>query len=124
MESAKDLVVKFYESAGILSKNYCLDCMHEDVQLEWYSTKGHLYLELNDILALSKDLRLSYFDLRAEIHDVIEGTNGKIVILYSYYVRTFENPDEEMILATFFTTWEVKDNKLYRGTQMSQLGDK
>lgn len=123
MESAKELVIKFYESAGILSKNYCLEVMHEDVQLEWYSSKGHLYLELNDILALSKDLRLSYFDLRAEIQDVIVGEN-KIVILYSYYVRTFENSDEEMILATFFTTWELKDNKLYRGVQMSQLGEK
>jgi ketosteroid isomerase-like protein len=124
MESAKEIVVKFYESAGILSKNYCLEAMHPDVVLEWISSKGHLYLDLNDILALSKDLRLSYFDLRAEVQDVIEGVDGKIVILYSYFVRALENPDEEMILASFFTIWEVKDGKLFKGIQMSQLGDK
>lgn len=124
MESAKEIVVKFYESAGILSKNYCLDIMHENVSLEWYSSKGHLNLDINDILALSKDLKLSYFDLRAVIQEVLESVDGKIVILYTYYVRTFENPDEEMVLASFFTIWEVKDGKLFHGIQMSQLGDK
>lgn len=124
MESAKDLIIKFYESAGILSKQYCIDVMHDDFTLEWFSSNGHLKLDYNDFLALSKDLKLSYYDLRAEIHDVIEGVDGKIVVLYTYYVRTLENPDEELSLATFFTTWIVKDGKLFHGVQMSQLGQK
>lgn len=120
MESALKLVKKFYESAGILSKTYCLDVLHDDVSLEWYSSKGHLILEHADILALSKDLKLSYFDLRAEVHDIM-AKDQKVMIRYTYHVRTFENPEEEMVLATFFCVWELKDGKLFKGCQMSQL---
>ena len=120
MGTPLDLVRKFYDSAGILSKTYCLEVLHDDVQLEWYSSKGHLVLEYADILALSKDLKHSYFDLRAEVHDVMSEDN-KVIIRYTYHVRTFENPDEELVLAMFFTVWEVKDGKLFKGTQMSQL---
>jgi len=122
MESTLEMVKKFYESAGILSKTYCLDVFHKDIQLEWYSSKGHLILEHADLLALSKDLKLSYFSLRAEVHDIMN-EGDKAMIRYTYYVRTFENPDEEMILATFFTVWETKEGKLFRGVQMSQLSN-
>ncbi|RRA94813.1 nuclear transport factor 2 family protein [Paenimyroides viscosum] len=122
MESALEIVKKFYESAGILNKTYCLEVFHEDIQLEWYSSKGHLFLEHADLLALSKDLKLSYFNLRAEIHDIIS-EDDKVMIRYTYYVRTFENPEEEMILATFFTVWELKEGKLFKGVQMSQLSN-
>lgn len=120
MGSALELVKKFYESAGILSKTYCLEVLHEDVLLEWYSSKGHLLLEHADILALSKDLKHSYFNLRAEVHDIMS-QDDKVIVRYTYHVRTFENPDEELILAMFFTVWEVKEGKLFKGCQMSQL---
>jgi len=122
MDSTLELVRKFYESAGILSKTYCMDIFHDEIRLEWYSSKGHLFLDHTDLLALSKDLKLSYFDLRAEVHDIMcEGE--KVMIRYTYYVRTFENPEEELILATFFTVWEIRDGKLFKGIQMSQLAN-
>ncbi len=117
---AKELVQKFYESAGILSKAYCLDVLHKDVMLEWYSSKGLVILDLNDILALSKDLRQSYYSLRAEVNQLLQDGDF-VTIRYTYFVRTLENPDEEMILATFFTIWEIKEGKMYKGHQMSQL---
>ena len=118
--SNKELVKKFYESAGILSKNYCLEVMHPDVILEWYSSRGLLNLDIKDLLALSKELRTNYYSLRAEVQEVMEEDN-RVMIRYTYFVRTFENTDEEMVLAVFFTTWEIKDNLLYKGCQMSQL---
>lgn len=120
MVNAIESVKKFYESAGILSKTYCLEIFHDDIQLEWYSSKGHLFLEHADLLALSKDLKLSYFSLRTQVHNFVT-TNDIIMIRYTHFVRTFENPDEEMVLATFFVEWELKDGKLYKGIQMSQL---
>ena len=79
-------------------------------------------MEHTDLLALSKDLKHSYFDLRAQIHDIMSD-GDKVMIRYTYYVRTFENTEEELILATFFTIWEVKDGKLFKGVQMSQLSN-
>ncbi|MBS7320194.1 MAG: nuclear transport factor 2 family protein [Myroides sp.] len=120
MDSAVQLVKNFYESAGIISKTYCLEVFHDDIQLEWYSSKGYLILEHSDLLALSKDLKHSYYDLRTQIHTII-GNDSHVMIRYTYFVRTYENPEEEMVLATFFAEWEVKDGKLYKGIQMSQL---
>ncbi|MBA5791480.1 nuclear transport factor 2 family protein [Flavobacterium sp. xlx-214] len=122
MESALEIVKKFYESAGILNKAYCQEIFHENVQLEWYSSKGYLFLEHADLLALSKDLKLSYFDLRAQVHDIM-CDDDKVMIRYTYYVRTFENSEEEMVLATFFAVWEIKDGKFFKGIQMSQLSN-
>lgn len=118
--SQRDLVLKFYESAGILSKTYCKEIMHPDVTLEWYSSKGLLNLDINDILALSKELRHNYYSLRAEVQELLE-EGDRIMIRYVYFVRTFENTDEELVLAVFFTTWQIKDNLLFKGCQMSQL---
>jgi hypothetical protein len=42
-------------------------------------------------------------------------------VRYSHFVKTIENPREEMLLAHFISIWQIKDNKLYKGYQMSQL---
>jgi hypothetical protein len=44
-----------------------------------------------------------------------------IAVRYSHYIKTIENPREEMLLAHFMVIWELKDDKLYRGYQISQL---
>lgn len=118
----KELVAKFYQSSGILSKAYCEEVFHEDVILEWHSTKGLITLDFTDILALSKDLRQSYFALRTEITRLLQDGNH-VTICYSHYVRTLENPDEELPLADFFAIWEIKDEKMIKGYQMSQLSE-
>jgi hypothetical protein len=38
-----------------------------------------------------------------------------------HILKTIENPREEMLLANFISIWQIKDNKLHRGYQMSQL---
>ena len=52
-------------------------------------------------------------------HVIQEG--NMVSVRYSHFVKTIENPREEMLLAHFCVIWEVKDNKLYRGYQMSQF---
>ncbi len=115
-----ELVHKFFASAGILNKAYCQDTFSEDFVLEWHSSKGIVFLDYYDILSLSKDLRQSYFTLRAEVNETIVQEN-KVHIRYVYYVRTLENPDEELVLAVFMANFEVEDGKIVRGYQMSQL---
>jgi hypothetical protein len=47
--------------------------------------------------------------------------DNTVSVRYSHFVKTIENPREEMLLAHFFVIWEIKDGKLYRGFQMSQF---
>ena len=118
--SAKEIVQEFYKSDALLESKTISKLLHDDVVLEWHSTNGFLKLKHQDIIDLTTELGKAYVRSKARITHILE--DGNIVsIRYSHYVKTIENPREEMLLAHFMVIWELKNNKLYRGYQMSQL---
>ncbi|TBX70128.1 nuclear transport factor 2 family protein [Flavobacterium silvisoli] len=118
--SAKEIVQNFYKSDVLLETNTVNDFLHPDVVLEWHSSKGFLKLKHDDIISLITELGKAYVRSKSRItHILAEGNT--VSVRYSHYVKTFENPREEMLLAHFMVVWELKGNKLYRGYQMSQL---
>ncbi|WP_284652158.1 nuclear transport factor 2 family protein [Flavobacterium terrisoli] len=118
--SAKDIVQEFYKSDVLLDADKVKALLHPDVVLEWHSSKGFLKLKKNQIVDLSIEFGKAYLRSKSRISHIL--VDGKTVsIRYSHYVKTIENPREEMLLAHFMVIWEVKDDKLYRGYQMSQL---
>ena len=118
--SAKEIVQNFYKSDVILEAETVNQFLHPEVVLEWHSTKGFLTLNHDQIIAISAELSKAYVRSKSRITHLVEEGNT-VAVRYSHYVKTIENPREEMLLAHFMVIWEVKDNKLYRGYQMSQL---
>ncbi|WP_264521430.1 nuclear transport factor 2 family protein [Flavobacterium sp. N1994] len=118
--SAKEIVQAFYKSDVLLETDSVSKLLHKDVILEWHSTKGFLKLKHQEILDLTTELGKAYVRSKARITHIIEEGNT-VAVRYSHYVKTIENPREEMLLANFMVIWELKNNKLYRGYQMSQL---
>ena len=94
--------------------------MHSDVVLDWNSSKGFVQLSHDGLIDLSEELGRSYVRSKIRISHII-AENDMITVRYSHFVKTIENPREEMLLAHFISIWQIKDNKLYRGYQMSQL---
>ena len=116
----KDIVLEFYKPDVILDRDAVNALLHDDVAVDWNSSKGFIQMNHNDILALTDDLNKAYLRSKTRIsHIVAEG--NMVSVRYSHFVKTIENPREEMLLAHFFAIWEVKDGKLYRGFQMSQF---
>ena len=118
--SAKDIVQNFYKSDVILEAETVNQFLHPDVVLEWHSTKGFLTLNHDQIIAISAELSKAYVRSKSRITHLVEEGNT-VAVRYSHYVKTIENPREEMLLAHFMVIWEIKDKKLFRGYQMSQL---
>ncbi len=118
--SAKEIVQNFYKSDVILESETVNQFLHPDVVLEWHSTKGFLTLNHDQIIAISAELSKAYVRSKSRITHLVEEGNT-VAVRYSHYVKTIENPREEMLLAHFMVIWEVKDKKLFRGYQMSQL---
>jgi ketosteroid isomerase-like protein len=118
--SAKAIVQEFYQSDVLLDTDKVSALLHPDVVLEWHSTKGFLKLHQSQIVELSTELSKAYLRSKCRISHIIANGNN-VSVRYSHYVKTIENPREEMLLAHFMVVWEVKDDKLYRGYQMSQL---
>ncbi|MGV9003752.1 nuclear transport factor 2 family protein [Flavobacterium sp.] len=117
---AKMLVTNFYKSDVILDSTVVADYLHDDIILEWHSTKGFLKLDKKAILELSKELGNAYMRSKNNISHIIS-KGDTVTIRYSQYVKTIENPRDDLLLAHFMVIWEIKDDQLFRGYQMSQL---
>lgn len=118
----KEVVEQFYQSNFYKDKEVLNSFLHPDVELSWYGTTGLRKLQLSGIAEISEQLASSFDSLRAEIEKVlVEG--DQVAIHFTYHVTTIENPEEEMPLAHFIAMWELKQGKLYKGVQISQLGE-
>ena len=116
----KEIVQNFYKSDALLDQKIMESSLHPEVVLDWNSSKGFLQMNRTEILALSAELQVAYTRSKIRISHIREEEN-LVSVRYSHYVKTFENPREEMLLAHFMVIWEIKDGKLYKGFQMSQL---
>ena len=118
--SAKKIVQEFYKSEAVINCELMDSFLHPEVVLDWNSSQGFLQLKRPEILALSTELGKAYVRSKIRISHIL--AEGNLVsVRYSHFVKTIENPREEMLLAHFIVIWEIQDNKLYRGFQMSQL---
>jgi predicted SnoaL-like aldol condensation-catalyzing enzyme len=118
--SAKKIVQEFYKSEAVINCELMDSFLHPEVVLDWNSSQGFLQLKRPEILALSTELSKAYVRSKIRISHIL--AEGNLVsVRYSHFVKTIENPREEMLLAHFIVIWEIQDNKLYRGFQMSQL---
>jgi ketosteroid isomerase-like protein len=118
--SAKEIVKDFYKSNALRDRALFDSYIHPDVSLEWNSSKGFLQMNREELLNLTDELKKSYHSSRVHINHLLE-EDGVVTVRYVHHVKTIENSREEMILAHFIVIWELKDGKLYRGYQMSQL---
>lgn len=118
--TSKKLIQDFYKSDALINPLIMQEYLHPEVVVDWNSTKGFIQLKYKDIISFTTELAKAYVRSKVKISHLIQDGNT-ISIRYSHYVKTIENPREEMLLAHFMTIWEIKDEKLYRGFQMSQI---
>ena len=118
--SAKKIVQDFYKSDALINSVIMDTYLHPDVTVEWNSSKGFIQINRSEILALSAELGKAYVRSKTRISHILCDANI-VSVRYSHYIKTIENPREEMLLAHFMVIWELKDGKLFHGYQMSQL---
>lgn len=118
--SAKEIVKKFYKSDAFIDPNVMKDFLHPDCILDWNSSKGYVQMNYDEIINITHEISRAYVRTKARISHIIEEDNI-VSVRFSHFVKTIENPREEMLLAHIMIIWEIKDNKLYKGFQMSQI---
>jgi predicted SnoaL-like aldol condensation-catalyzing enzyme len=118
--STKEFVQKFYKSDALLDSEVFKTYLHPDVLVEWYSSKGLITMDFNALVDMANELGRAYVRSKVRISHII-AEDDLVSVRYSHFVKTIENPREEMLLAHFTTIWKIKDDKLYRGYQMSQF---
>jgi len=118
--NAKKIVLNFYKSDALINPDVLDTFLHHDVILDWNSSKGFIQMNREGLLALASELSSSYVRSKVAISHIVREGN-LISARYSHSVKTLENPGEDILLANFMVIWELKDDKLYRGFQMSQV---
>ncbi len=116
---AKEIVRDFYRSDILRDETVLERFFHPELTLIWNSANGLSIMNYDDIVKFFSEIRRTYNDLRVEISHLLADSNH-VTIRYKYYIRTMENPDEELGIAHFIAIWEIKDDKIYRGYQVSQ----
>lgn len=116
---AKEIVRSFYKADVLKDDTVMKRFFHPELLLIWNSIDGLTIMNNDDLNKFFSEIRRTYHDLRIEVSHLLAEDNH-VTIRYKYYVRTIENPDEELGIAHFIAIWEIKDDKLYRGYQVSQ----
>lgn len=118
--TAKKIVQDFYKSDALIDVPEMRSFLHDEFILEWQSSRGFVKMNMQEVLDLTQEMSASYIRSKVRIHTILQDKN-QVAVRYSHFVKTVENPREEMLLAHFFTIWEIKEDKLYRCYQMSQI---
>lgn len=117
----RKLVKEFY-SSGFSDADNLKDFLHPEVSVFWNSSTGFHKLDYNGIAETTKQMSEAYANLRTEVSHLLR-EKDTVTIRFTYFVKTIENPDEELPMAHFIAIWEIKDGKMYKGYQISQLAD-
>ena len=118
--NAKKLVLDFYKSDALINPEVLKEFLHPEIIVEWNSSTGFLKLNHQELIAMAEKMNDAYIRSIVRIKNIIR--EGNVVSLnYAHFAKTIENPREEMFLAHFFATWEIKDEKLFKCYQMSQI---
>tara|TARA_R110002124_G_scaffold138576_6_gene302233 strand:- start:180822 stop:181235 length:414 start_codon:yes stop_codon:yes gene_type:complete len=117
--NAKEIVRAFYRSDILKDSSVMEQYFHPEIILIWNSADGLTIMNYDDLHKFFSEIKRTYEDLRLEVSHLLADDNH-VTIRYKYYVRTLENPDEELGIAHFIAIWEVKDDMLFRGYQVSQ----
>lgn len=118
-KNAKEVVRNFYLSNILEDDTVLKQYFHPELAFIWNSNDGLTIMNYEDITSFFSEIRRTYNDLRVEVSHLL-ADESHVTIRYKYYVRTIENPDEELGIAHFIAIWEIKDDKMYRGYQVSQ----
>ncbi|GAA0720559.1 hypothetical protein GCM10009430_20850 [Aquimarina litoralis] len=121
-KTAKEVVKSFYQTDLIHNIEAFSEYLHPEVELNWNSSFGYNKKGYEDIKTMFKEMSSSFETFKCEISHLLE-ENGMVTIRYTYLAKTIEQPDTEEVIAHFIAIWELKDDKLYRGYQISQQGD-
>jgi len=121
-KTAKEVVKLFYQTDLINDIEAFSDYLHPEVELNWNSSFGYNKKGFSDIKSLFKEMSSSFETFKCEISHLLE-EDGMVTIRYTYIAKTIERPDKEEVIGHFIAIWELKDDKLYRGYQISQQGD-
>lgn len=118
--SPKEIIQDYFNKQAVLNPKVLKDFLHPELQIEWVSGSGVRYMNYDEFINYSHELSKSFVQSSVSIRHIIEEGN-KVVIYYTLFMKSIENPNTDELMSQFMAIWEMKEGKMYQGTLMSRL---
>lgn len=116
--SAKKLVLNFLNSDVFLIPEKLSNHFSKDFTMSWHASSGHRIFNYDDYYRLCKYTSSSYTHVRTDVSTMIK-EKEKVAAMYTVYVKTIENPNEEIPVGYFISIFEVSNGLITAINQSS-----
>jgi hypothetical protein len=121
--SAKKIVQKFLDSDVFVNTVEFSTFLHKDLKVHWHASSGYREFDFQDYHRLSQSTASSYESMRNEVSHIFASKN-EVAARFTVYVRTNENPREEIPVGYFISIFKVEDDKIIEVHQTSHPAEK
>ncbi len=106
--TAKTIVRKFLNSDVFLNPDELRTYFSKDFTMSWHASSGHRSFNFDDYYRLCKFTSSSYTSVYTYIKTIIQ-EKEKVAAMFTVYVRTIENPGEEIPICYFISIFDISN---------------
>lgn len=114
----KKTVTNFLDSDVFVQANDFESFFHKDFKMHWHASSGYREFNYEEYQRIAQATAASYESMRTEISHMISDKN-EVAARFTVYVRTLENPREEVPVGYFISIFKIEDEKIVEIHQTS-----
>lgn len=116
--TAKKIVKSFLDSDVFVDSQSFANHLHKDLKVHWHASSGYREFSYEDYYRISQSTSTSYESMRSEISHMISDKD-EVAARFTVFVRTVENPREEIPIGYFVSIFKTLDGKIVEIHQSS-----
>ncbi|WP_438961446.1 nuclear transport factor 2 family protein [Nonlabens sp.] len=116
--AAKKVVRNFLDSDVFVDPEDFSSHFHKDFKMHWHASSGYREFNYEDYERFTQAISVAYESMRSEITHMISDKD-EVAARFTVFVRTVENPREEVPVGYFISIFKVSENKIIEVHQTS-----
>ncbi|MGB3591587.1 MAG: nuclear transport factor 2 family protein [Nonlabens sp.] len=110
-KSAKKVVKNFLESDVFVNPDSFSDYFSKNLVINWHASSGFKQFDYNEYERLCQSTASSYRSMRTDVTHIFS-SKSEVAARFTVYVKTIENPSEEIPVGYFVSIFKVEDEKI------------
>jgi len=116
--AAKKIVKSFLDSDVFVNPELFGGFIHPDFKMHWHASSGYREFDYGDYFRITELTAPSYESMRSEVSHMISDKD-EVAARFTVFVRTVENPQEEIPVGYFISIFKLSENKIIEVHQTS-----
>lgn len=121
--TAKKVIKGFLDSDVFIKPELFSDFIHKDFKMHWHASTGYREFNYDEYYRLTESTSSSYESMRTDVTHIISDKD-EVAVRFTVFVKTVENPREEIPIGYFISIFKVSENKIIEVHQTSHPSEK